>query len=180
MQTLIKLFLDSRLDWVYTVYRDLIRFPVLFMFQEHCWLTVGSTCRIKYNKAVLKQYMTPERITKLLTPMSQSHSLNLRPGGKGTLSVLLPRTTLYSDAFSCSAPRLWNSLPHAIRNAGSLNLLKKSKIPVLGIIRKWQHFLCSFITLHLFDDVGFGRQSCRLWTPFSHSQTVPREMAGGV
>ena len=80
--------------------------PSSRMFQELDWLPMGS--RIKYNKAVLTykalNNMTPEYITKLLTSMSQTHSLNLRSGENGTLYVLLSRTTVYSGAFSCSAP----------------------------------------------------------------------------
>ena len=99
------------------------------MFQELYWLLMGS--RIKYNKAVVTykalNNMTPDHNTKLLTPMSQIHSLNYDPEKNGTLYVALSRTTLYSGAFSCSAPRLWNSLPHAIRNSESLNIFKEKK-----------------------------------------------------
>ena len=106
--------------------------PSSRMFQELDWLPMGS--RIKYNKAVLTykalNNMTPEYITKLLTPMSQTHSLNLRSGENGTLYVPLSRTTVYSGAFSCSAPRLWNSLPYAIRKSESLNTFKKSIKPL--------------------------------------------------
>ena len=47
--------------------------------------------RIKYNKAVFTykaiNNMTPDYITELLTPMSQTHSLNLRSGETGALYV---------------------------------------------------------------------------------------------
>ena len=106
--------------------------PSSRMFQKLDWLPMGS--RIKYNKAVLTykalNNMTPEYITKLLTPKSQTHSLNLRSGENGTLYVPLSRTTVYSGAFSCSVPRLWNSLPYAIRNSESLNAFKKSIKPL--------------------------------------------------
>ena len=98
--------------------------PSSRIFQELDWLPMGS--RIKYNKAVLTykalNNMTPEYITKLLTPMSQTYSSNLRSGENDTLYIPLSRTTLYSGAFSCSAPRLLNSLPYAIRNSESLNI----------------------------------------------------------
>ena len=59
----------------------------VLMFQELDWLSVRS--RIKYNKAVViyKAFnnMTPDYITKLLIPMSQTHSLNLRSGQNGTV-----------------------------------------------------------------------------------------------
>ena len=31
-----------------------------------------------------------------------------------------------SGSFSCSAPRLWNALPHSVREAGSLDSFKKN------------------------------------------------------
>ena len=57
------------------------------MFQQLGWLSVPS--RIKYNKAVLTYRvlndMTPEYISKLLKPMSQMHTLNLRSSNNGSL-----------------------------------------------------------------------------------------------
>ena len=44
--------------------------------------------------------MTQDYITRLLTPMSQTHSLNLRSGENGTLYVPFSRIMLYSGAFS--------------------------------------------------------------------------------
>ena len=70
--------------------------------------------------------MTPDYITKLLISMSQIHSLNLRSGQKGTLYTTLARTPLYSGAFSCSAPKLWNSFPQEVRNLTSLSAFKRN------------------------------------------------------
>ena len=59
------------------------------MFQKLGWMPVGS--RINYNKAVLTykalNNMTPDYITKLLTPMSQAHSRNLRSSERNELYV---------------------------------------------------------------------------------------------
>ena len=104
--------------------------PSVLMFQELDWLSVRS--RIKYNKAVIiykaLNNMTPDYITKLLIPMSQTHSLNLRSGQNGTLYTPLARTLLYSasGAFSCSAPKLWNSFPQEVRNSPSLSAFKRN------------------------------------------------------
>ena len=80
--------------------------PSVLMFQELDWLSVRS--RIKYNKAVViykaLNNMTPDYITKLLKPMSQTHSLNLRSGQNGTLYTPLARTSLYSGAFPLQLP----------------------------------------------------------------------------
>ena len=125
--------------------------PSSRMFQELDWLPMGS--RIKYNKAVLTykalNNMTPEYITKLLTPMSQTHSLNLRSGENGTLYVPLSRTTVYSGAFSCLAARLWNSLPYAIRNSESLNTFKKSIKPLCLALLENGSISVFFITFYI-------------------------------
>ena len=100
--------------------------PSVLLFQELDWLSVRS--RMKYNKAgvIYKALnnMTPNYITKLLIPMSQTNSLNLRSGQNGTLYTPLARTSLYSGAFSCAAPKLWNSFPQEVRN--SLSAFKRN------------------------------------------------------
>ena len=82
------------------------------MFAELGWQPVEK--RIMYNKAVLiykvLNNLTPEYLSKLLTPVSQTHGLNLRSSKNGNLHVPRSGTALYSEAFSCSAPKLWNSL----------------------------------------------------------------------
>lgn len=97
------------------------------MFQELGWQSVGN--RLKYNKAVLTykalNNLAPEYIANLLKPMSAMHLLNLRSMENGILHVPRSRTTLYNGAFSCSAPRLWNSLPQEARSSESLNSFKK-------------------------------------------------------
>ena len=85
--------------------------PSVSMFQELGCLPVGS--RVEYNKTVLTykalNNLIPDYIARLLKPMSQAHSINLRSTENGTLYVPRSRTMLYDNAFSCSAPRLWNS-----------------------------------------------------------------------
>ena len=84
--------------------------------------------RIKYNNAVLTYKalndMAPDYIAELLTPMSQTHSRHLRSSESGELYVPYSHTKLhvYKGSFSCSAPRLWNSLPQTVRNSESLNV----------------------------------------------------------
>ena len=98
------------------------------MFNELGWFSVPN--RIKYNKAVFTyralNNLTPEYISTLLKPVSQVHSLNLRSADNGSLFVPKSRTAMYDRSFSCSAPRLWNALSQNIRNAGSLNVLRKT------------------------------------------------------
>ena len=102
--------------------------PSAFMFKELGWLSVAD--RLKFNKAVLiyraLNNQTPEYISKLLKPMSEVHTLNLRSSENGSLFAPKARTSLYNGSFSCSAPRLWNTLPQTVKNAGSLLTFKQS------------------------------------------------------
>ena len=58
--------------------------------------------------------------------MSQKQLLNLRSGHIGSLYTPLARTSLYSGAFSCSAPKLWNSFPQEVRNSTLLSAFKRN------------------------------------------------------
>ena len=102
--------------------------PSALMFKELGWLSV--TDRLKHNKATLiykaLTNKAPNYIANLLKPMSEVHTLNLRSTENGTLYVPRSRTSLYDGSFSCSALRLWNSLPKTVRNAGSLPTFKQS------------------------------------------------------
>ena len=99
------------------------------MFRELGWFSIPN--RINFSKAVFTYnraliYLTPEYISSLLKPVSQVHTLNLRSTDNGSLYVPKSHTTIYDGSFSCSAPRLWNSLPQKIKTAGSLNVFKKN------------------------------------------------------
>ena len=78
------------------------------MFKDLNWLSVES--RVKYNKAVFTyrvlNNMAPEYITNRQTPMSETHSLNLRSCENGTLNTPMAHTSLYKGSFACSAPQL--------------------------------------------------------------------------
>ena len=104
------------------------RTPSVDMFRDLGWQSIEN--RVKYNKAVLTYKalhdQTPEYVSKLLKPVSQTHGLNLRSSENGDLHMPLARTALYSGAFSCSAPKLWNSLPQSVKNCDTLNSFKKS------------------------------------------------------
>ena len=102
--------------------------PSAFMFKELGWLSVAD--RLTHNKATLiykaLNNQTPEYISDLLKPMSEANTRNLRSTENGSLFVPRSRTSLHKGSFSCSAPRLWNSLPQTVRNAASLPTLKQS------------------------------------------------------
>ena len=101
--------------------------PSSAMFQELNWPSIEN--RLKYNKAVLTyralNKLTPDYISNLLKPLSETHSLNLRSSENGSLHIPLARTALYDNSFTCSAPKLWNALPQTVRDADSLFTFKK-------------------------------------------------------
>ena len=98
--------------------------PSAFMFKKLGWLSLAD--RLKFNKVVLiyraLNNQTPEYTSKLLKPMSEVHTLNLRSSENGSLFVPKARTSLYNG----SAPRLWNTLPQTVKNAGSNSTFKQS------------------------------------------------------
>ena len=101
--------------------------PSSEMFQKLNWPSIEN--RIKYNKAVLTyralNKQTPEYISKLLKPLSETHSLNLRSTENKSLHIPRAHSTIYDKSFTCSAPKLWNALPQTTRNADSLSTFKK-------------------------------------------------------
>ena len=102
--------------------------PFEQMFYELGWFSISN--RIKYNKAVFTyralSNLTPEYISALLKQVKQVHSLNLRSADNGSLFIPKSRTAMYDGSFACSAPMLWNALPLNVRDAGSLNVLRKT------------------------------------------------------
>lgn len=97
------------------------------MFQELNWPSIEN--RLKYNKAVFTHRalnkLTPDYISHLLKPLSETHSLNLRSSENGSLNIPLARTALYDNSFTCSASKLWNALPQTVRDADFLFTFKK-------------------------------------------------------
>ena len=98
------------------------------MFAELGWPTVPN--RHNYNKAVLTykalNNLTPEYISDLIKPLSETHTRNLRSVTDGSLKVPRSKTTLYDSSFSASAPKLWNALPGEIKTSTTLGSFKKA------------------------------------------------------
>ena len=100
--------------------------PSADTFQSLGWIPVNS--RLKYNKAVFTYKalndQTPAYISNLLKPTAKTYYRTLSSYETRNLTVLRSRTSLCDVSFSCSAPKLWNSLPDSIRMAPSSCLLK--------------------------------------------------------
>ena len=93
------------------------------------WLPVRQRILFKILLIVYKAMkgQAPSYISELLLLKTHSHSHNLR-SSQDTLLLKLPthrtKVTLGDRAFICAAPKLWNSLPFAIRKAESITIFK--------------------------------------------------------
>ena len=100
--------------------------PPAIMFRDLEWQPVNK--RLANNKAILiykaLNHLTPEYITAMLMPISETHSRNLRSSTTGTLSVPRSRTSFFDISFISSAQKLWNSLPISVRLSPSINDFK--------------------------------------------------------
>ena len=98
------------------------------MFHELGWLSIRE--RLTYNKAILTykalNSLTPEYITTLLKPVSETHDRTLRSSANGTLAVPRSRSSMFDKSFSYTAPKLWNSIPNEVRNSSTLNDFKRN------------------------------------------------------
>ena len=115
------------------------------MFTQLGWATIPN--RHDYNKAVLTykamNNLTPEYITDLLKPVSETHYRNLRSVTCGSLSVPRSKTALYDGSFSATSPKLWNALPSDIRTCSSLDNFKNvSKKSLYELFLKHVNFQC--------------------------------------
>lgn len=97
--------------------------PVL---QQLHWLPVQS--RIDFKVLILTYKavhgLAPDYICDLVTPSIPARSLR----SAGSLSLCQPRCklkTMGGRAFSCNAPKLWNTLPASIRDAASVDCFKR-------------------------------------------------------
>ena len=102
--------------------------PSADMFQGLRWMSI--MLRIDYNKSVMtykaRNNPTPSYISDLLTPKAQINSRILRSSEDGSLEQTKARTAFYACSFTFSAPKLWNSLPTAVKLAPSLNAFKRT------------------------------------------------------
>ena len=98
------------------------------MFQNLYWPSIEK--RLKYSKAVLTyralNKQTPDYISSLLKPLSETHSLNLRSSENICLHIPRLHTTLYDNSVTCSAPNLWNAFPQIVREADTLLTFKNN------------------------------------------------------
>ena len=102
--------------------------PSADMFQRLGWMSVKH--RFDYNKSVMTykalHNLTPSYISDLLTLKAQINNRTLRSFDDDSLAQPKVRTAFYTGSFTFSAPKVWNSLPTAVKLAPSLNAFKRA------------------------------------------------------
>jgi hypothetical protein len=101
-------------------------FEILFFqsSKELHWLPVHARIKFKILNMTWKAMNneSPQYIADLVN--KSSSTLTLRSNHQNLLKVPLLCNRYGERAFSCAAPKLWNSLPHEIRNAGSSDIFR--------------------------------------------------------
>jgi len=88
------------------------------------WLPVEQRIRFKLASLCYRVVHTgqPKYLASMLTPYEPPRQL--RSSSTGLLVVPPHRIDIASRRFSCAAPRIWNTLPLAVRSAPSLRSFK--------------------------------------------------------
>ena len=102
----------------------------MFKLLHHRQICFSVSRRIDYNKSVVTfkalDNLTPSYISDLLTPKAQINNITLRSSEDGSLAQPKASTAFYTVSFTFPAPKLWNSLPTAVKLAPSLNTFKRA------------------------------------------------------
>lgn len=101
--------------------------PSELMFKELNWLsfpkrTQYHTCLMVYKSLNNK---APEYISSLLSFVSEHHARQTRSSANNALHIPRSKTTYFDKAFSVFGPKIWNSLPIAVRECTSVNSFKR-------------------------------------------------------
>ena len=103
--------------------------PSMPLFEKLGWLTVYE--RLEYNKAIVlykSTYdLTPSYISDLFEFQS-SHNYHVRSVSNNNMLIKRHNSEIFEKSLQYVGPRLWNSLPQAIRDSPSLPsfILKES------------------------------------------------------
>ena len=71
-------------------------------------------------------------MSDLLTPTAIAYNRNPRSSENGSLMVPKSRMSFYTCSFTVSAPRLWKTFPTSVKQATSLNTLKRAMIEYIS------------------------------------------------
>ena len=90
--------------------------------------TNSKTIKIQQGRLYIHvmNNLTPQYITDLLKPVAETHNRTLRSSVNGALAVQRSRSSLFDRSYLYTAPKLWNSIPIAFRNASSLTSFKNT------------------------------------------------------
>ena len=95
------------------------------LFEKLGWLTVYE--RLEYNKAIVlyksTHDLTPSYISDLFE-FHSSHNYHVRSVSNNNMLIKRHNSKIFEKSLQYGGPRLWNSLPQAIRDSPSLPSFK--------------------------------------------------------
>ena len=95
-------------------------------FSELSWLRLNER-RILHSLSLLYnilKHSSPSYLASRFHRLSSYHTLDTRSQQNSLLSIPQHRTSLYSDSYTISVVRCWNSLPEEIRGRRNLEAFK--------------------------------------------------------
>ena len=101
--------------------------PSSELFQELSWMRFDEM--VKYKKCIIMykslNNLAPAYMSKKFTYSYDIHNLELRSATNQCLYIPKPKLEIYRKSLSYSGPKLWNTLPEAVRNAPTLGSFKQ-------------------------------------------------------
>ena len=70
--------------------------------------------------------LLPPSVSSMFTLVRNSHSYPTRSSVTNDIALPLPRSEMYKRMLPFNGPKVWNSVPHQMRNSSSLDQFKKS------------------------------------------------------
>ena len=70
--------------------------------------------------------LLPPSVSSMFTLVRNSHSYPTRSSVTNDIALPLPRSEMYKKMLPFNGPKVWNSVPHQMRNSSSLDQFKKS------------------------------------------------------
>ena len=70
--------------------------------------------------------LLPPSVSSMFTLVRNSHSYQTRSSVTNDIALPLPHSEMYKRMLSFNDPKVWNSVPHEMRNSSSLDQFKKS------------------------------------------------------
>ena len=96
--------------------------------KQHGWMDIYT--RFQYFTGILMykfvHNLLPPSVSSMFTLVRNSHSYPTRSSVTNDIALPLPHSEMYKRMLPFNGPKVWNSVPHEMRNSSSLDQFKKS------------------------------------------------------